>query len=639
MTAHLDVSQVPLQGGYAAKQCPVRAQNDALQPAEPIPPDPFTQRLFAHGNEFETEVVADLLRLHPQAVVAVGPNSGGREAATVAAMSVGASPIVNGRLPADLAGRRVGRPDVLVAALGGGYWPVDIKWHQNLEPASGKHSALPGHCSALDALGRDVAVLDEEYEARKKEDDLLQLAHYQRMLESISMGAADGRWGGIIGTERRVVWYDLDAPIWRTPSSARRTKLRSTMERYDFEFGFRLDVVAVAVRHKRDPSVRLLTVPVKISECGTCPWWAYCRPQLEEPPGDVSLLPRIGWAQWKIHRDHGVTNRGELAALDPRTARLVGSGIDVAALIKAATDIELDDLATAKELSLLASEGVATAADLKGLCPRTASYSDTGLSALPAHIDLARAALGPAPVYRRRGLSGLVVTRADVEVDVDMESTEAGCYLWGSYVTDHANVGFAEGGYRAFVTWEPLTPAVEAANSLEFWRWLMQLRRGCRERGITFAAYCYNASAENIYLRRLGLAEPALAEEIDTFIGSEEWSDLLRAWDTQLITGDSSSLKITAPLAGFQWNVDDADGGQSMLKHDLAAHGDQPARDWLLAYNRGDVEATLAIREWMTTTELPGIDEAQAGGEHRFPAPWEPRAGIGGARDIADGTA
>jgi predicted RecB family nuclease len=612
MTARLDVSQVPLQGGYVAKQCPVRAQNDALKPAEPIPPDPFTQRLFANGNAFEAEIVAEVLRLHPQAAVISAENSDALEVATLAAMRDGSSPILNARLPRDVAGRRVGRPDLLVAAPGGGYWPVDVKWHQNLEPASGKGSALPGLCSRLDAPGRDCATLDEQCAARKREEDLLQLAHYQRMLESIGMQAKDGRWGGIIGVERRPIWYDLDAPIWRTPSSRGNMKPRSTMERYDFEFGFRLDVVAVAERHKRDPSVALLTVPVKISECGSCPWWEYCRPQLEEPPGDVSLLPRIGWAQWKIHRDHGVTNRAELATLDPRTARLVAAGVDVAGLMAADPDAELADLVSAKALGALACEGITTAADLHGLCARTASYSDVGLGALPTHIDLARAALGPARVYRKRGLHEVIVARADVEVDVDMEATELGCYMWGSYVTDRANTGIAETGYRAFVTWESPTPEVEAENSLRFWQWLMEIRHECHETGRTFAAYCYNAGAENTYLRQLATAEEALAEEIAAFIGSDEWVDLLRAWDSQLTTGGSSSLKTIAPLAGFRWDVDDAGGGESMIKHDLAAAGDDAAQRWLLAYNRGDVEATIAVREWMTATVFPGIGQVKA---------------------------
>jgi RNase_H superfamily len=620
MTTRFDVSQVPLQGGYVAKRCPVRAQNDTLQPGEPIPPDPFMQRLFANGNAFEAEIVVEALRLHPRAVVIAAEDSQALEATTLAAMRAGSSPILSARLPADRAGRRIGRPDLLVAAPSGGYWPVDIKWHQNLEPAGGKSSALPGLCSSLDVLGRHAAILDEEYSARKKEEDVLQLAHYQRMLECIGMQATDERWGGIIGTERRVVWYDLDAPIWRTPTSARTTRLRSTMERYDFEFDFRLDVIAVAEQYKRDPSVGLLTVPVKIGECGSCPWWDYCRPQLEKPPGDVSLLPHIGWAQWRIHRDHGVTNRGELAKLDPRTARLVAGGVDVAALMAADPDSALADLVRGKALALLASEGIATAADLRGLCALTASYSGAGLGALPTHIDLARVALGPDPVYRKRGVTKVVVTRADVEVDVDMENTELGCYLWGSYVADRSNTGLAQTGYRAFVTWEPITPEVEAENSLRFWRWLMEIRQECCDVGITFAAYCFNASAENTYLRRLGIVEQALAAEIEGFVGSGDWVDLLKAWDSQLITGGSSSLKTVAPLAGFQWDVEDAGGGESMIKHDLAVRGDNAARDWLLAYNRGDVEATLAVREWMASTVLPNVEDVEQADESGNPS-------------------
>ncbi len=467
-------------------------------------------------------------------------------------------------------------------------------------------------------MGRDAAILDEEYAARKREEDLLQLAHYQRMLESIGMQATDGRWAGIIGTEQRVVWYDLDAPIWQTPSSTGNTKVRSTMDRYDFEFAFRLDVVAVAEQHKRDPSIDLLTVPVKISECGSCPWWDYCRPQLEKPPGDVSLLPRIGWSQWKIHRDHDVTNRAELAELDPRTARLVAGGVDVTALMAAAPDAELADLVSGKALALLASEGIATSDDVQALCARTASYSDVGLSVLPTHIDLARAALGPAPVYRRRSVCEVIVLRADVEVDVDMENTELGCYMWGSYVSDRSNTGIAKTGYRAFVTWDPLTPDVETENSLRFWRWLMEIRQGCHDAGMTFAAYCYNAGAENTYLRRLGIAEEPVAKEIDAFISSGEWVDMLREWDSQLITGGSSSLKTTAPLAGFRWEVDDAGGGESMIKHELATRGDKTAQEWLLAYNRGDVEATIAVRNWMASTESPGIEEVEPAGNHGF---------------------
>ena len=211
-------------------------------------------------------------------------------------------------------------------------------------------------------------------------------------------------------------------------------------------------------------------------------------------------------------------------------------------------------------------------------------------------------------MYRKRGVSEVVVTRADVEVDVDMETTELGCYMWGSYVTDRSNTGIAETGYRAFVTWEPLTPEVEAENSLRFWRWLMEIRQECRDAGMTFAAYCYNAGAENTYLRRLAIAEEALAEEIEDFIASDEWIDLLREWDSQLITGGSSSLKTIAPLAGFQWEVDDAGGGESMIKHDLAARR-----------RRGRAGLAARLQPWGRGghARRPGVDGLDCGPRDR----------------------
>ena len=615
MPTRYDVSAVPLQGGYVAKQCPVRAQNDAIVPGVPLEPDAFQQRLFEHGNAFEADVVSELLEVQRQAVVIEGGGTAA-ETATLEAMRAKAPLILGGRI-ADRAGRRVGRPDILVHAPGHGYYPVDIKWHMALDVAKLLGRSSPARVSSLLTPGHESSREDSALTPRKHEGDLLQLAHYQRILEALGMAASNGRLAGIVGTERWVVWHDLDAPMWRTPSISERTKLRSTMERYEFEFAFRLDIIAVAQQHQADSAVGLLVLPVRCSECPSCPWNNYCRPILETPPGDVSLLPRMGWNNWKAHRDRGVTNIAQLATLDTRTAQLVASKVDVERLMSSLASkdsgmrIEECKDVPARTVEQIHALGVKTVADVLSLDARTARYSDTGMASLPDQIDMARAALGPQSVYKKRGIGHVIVPRADVEVDVDMENVESGVYLWGNLVSRRESTEGEASEYVPFVTWDPMTPEVEADNSLRFWRWLMDLRVQTHDAGLTFAAYCWNAGAENQYLRKIGLAWD-LSDEIEAFIASDEWVDLLKVWDSQLITGGPSGLKVVAPLAGFHWGVDAAGGGQSMVEYDAAvapAEGALKARDWLLAYNQEDVRATLAVREWMTTSSLLSVSE------------------------------
>ena len=609
-----DVSQVPLQGAYVARHCPVRAQNDLLIPAEPVPATPFAEHLIDSGRRFEDAVLEELRRLHPGAFVAPRLFGEDLEAWTVAAMEAGAPLVLGARLPPDVEGRRTGRPDLLVRAEGGGYRAVEVKGHLTLDQRKAKSRKGPAVVSTLTTPWFESAAPLEGSSTRQHREDLLQLAHYQRMLEATGQAATDGRWAGVIGTEGQVVWRDLDEAILETPSSVPgQKKRRSTMEVYDHEFDFRLDVLAVGLAHEQDPSVELLVVPVKIPECERCPWWGRCSLELQDGHGDVSLVtPGVGWLQWKDHRERGVRDRHDLASLDSRTARLVTrAGVDVLALVTAAVDLPdgawLGDLAEISEddRSALEAEGVSTLGQLRGLCQKTAGYHGApDSSGLAEQIDLARAALGPDAVYAKRGVTSVVVPRAEVEVDVDMENNlESRVYLWGTLLSTSSELN--PPAYVAFDDFSAeLTEEAEVALFSSFWGWFSGLRASALSQGKSFAAYCYNASAENQHLRRL--AELAgLGDEVAEFVAGSEWVDVLKVVRTHLVTGSGLGLKDVAPAAGYRWVVDDPGGGESMVRYETATNPSLPetdrheARAWLLTYNEGDVRATHALRNWI----------------------------------------
>lgn len=625
------MSEVPPQGSYTSKRCPQRLQLDVLHPCEPLPASAFISMLADEGKNFESDIFERLAAGTPGAVVIDGSLSRSeREAATIAAMDNRLPLVIGGRLPVDRMALRAGEPDLLVrsdaiphGAAEDGYLPVDIKHHKTVDVTT-EEDEDGVLISELDMLFTGSTEFDPSIEARWLRPDLLQLAHYQRLLESCGRDSRPGRWGGIVGREERLVWYDLDLPHWNPSEYIEDPPehLLSTMEVYDVEFAYRLSVIDASLVHVEDPTSPLLAEPIAVKECDGCGWQDWCFTQMEES-GDLSLLPGITVAKRRKYHARGVTTLRELASLDSASARLIAAGVDLAYLEERARTANSSTPVTEllasrpKQAERLVEERIETVADLGRLDPVTARFGDAGLSDLPQQLDNARARIGPSPAYRRRGVHQVVVPRADVEVDVDMESVNEGCYLWGTLLNVRGDAGPESSTFVPFSSWNPDIAVGELEAFLSFWEWFSDLRREAARRGVTFLAYCYHQGAENGQLRRLS-ALCGLEEDVDDFIRSEQWVDLLPIVKNQLITGlQSYGLKTVAPLTGFSWREEDVGGVLAMVRYfEATADGDAEmraaAQQWILEYNEDDVHATAALRDWLDqcASLLPSIEEA-----------------------------
>lgn len=554
-----DISAVPPQGGYVAKRCPQRVEYDVFPPAdvEPLDPPVGVRLRMDDGIAFEAEVFAELVALHPDAVVVdQSQPAPEQQAETSAAMAAGAELILGGWLPTDLVGRRVGRPDLLVRAehRADGNWaylPADVKHHLTLRSEPPKED-VPGACtSSLAALSFTASTIADDRVARSSTDDLLQLAHYRRMLATTHHASADVI-GAIIGKERELVWHRLDAPVVRQLWDGTAEAREAALQRYDFEFSFRLDVIAAAAEGES------LVEPVLVGECSSCPWRGRCIPEIEAADS-TSLLPGFGYKQWHAMRRVGITTRAALAQADP-------------------ADEALQD-----------------------------AFAQVGTpKALADAIHGARVVTGGGLPQLRDGIARLIVPSADIEIDIDMENASDGTvYLWGAWVDD---------AYHSFTSWSTPSAEVDAEVFVGFWDWLSEQRREAAEADRTVAIYCWSQQAEAGALARgaaaaaevLGRTE--VADEVAELLASRQWVDLLEVFRTQLITGRGNGLKVVAALAGFAWRDEDPNGQDSMAWHATAVGrpGDASppaeayaARARLLAYNEDDVRATAAVRTWM----------------------------------------
>ncbi|MGW0521381.1 TM0106 family RecB-like putative nuclease [Crossiella sp. NPDC003009] len=356
-----------------------------------------------------------------------------------------------------------------------------------------------------------------------------------------------------------VIGLDADVVLWHDLEAPTWPNGRTALKEYDARFADRLAVAAAAL-NQRDPLAR----PSRILECRSCPWWPTC---------EATLIER---------RDVSLVVRGE----DAVSLRAIG--------------VSTVDQLAAQPVT------VEPPAPMVGM-----PFGDAVL--------LAKAWLRGASLVRRE--ERVHVPRADVELDVDMESFgDAGAYMWGVHLSG-ADIGVPQ-GYRAFVTWDPLPCQDEARSFGEFWSYLTHVRLRASARGLSFRAYCYNELAENRWMlgsaeRFAGKPDIPTIQTVQDFIGSPQWVDLFGIVRDQFLCAKGKGLKMIAPAAGFAWRDPEAGGENSMrwYRDAVGMDGGEPQpdqRERLLEYNEDDVRATWTLRRWMDSEavyELPYAGE------------------------------
>ncbi|QUG99465.1 TM0106 family RecB-like putative nuclease [Saccharopolyspora erythraea] len=377
-----------------------------------------------------------------------------------------------------------------------------------------------------------------------------------RLAHAVRMLEATGM--GSASATGGVIGVDADLVVWHDLRVPNWPGGRTALAEYDARFADRL-AVASAAATGAEPLAR----PSRITECKGCPWWPTCERQL------------------RADRDVSLVVRGE----DAVSLRAIG---------------------------------VSTVDDLARLSPSAAEALPLTVARTGDVVLLAKAWLRELPLVRR--VRRLSVPRAEVEVDVDMESyADSGAYMWGCWLSG-ADVG-EEPGYRAFATWDPLPSDDEARSFAEFWSWFSSVRERALERGLTFRAYCYNELAENRWMlasaeRFAGKPGVPPVSEVRAFIESDEWVDLFATVRDQFLCPNGKGLKVIAPSAGFAWRDPEASGENSMrwYRDAVGLDGAPPVaaqRDRILRYNEDDVRATWTIRRWMSSEAALAVPFAE----------------------------
>jgi predicted RecB family nuclease len=252
--------------------------------------------------------------------------------------------------------------------------------------------------------------------------------------------------------------------------------------------------------------------------------------------------------------------------------------------LEALDHVSLLPAITADDTERLLRAGITTTAAIATLEPGSVH----GGYEVAEEATLQARALATGSLLRRSG-ADLHLPDAGTEIDFDIETYLGTLYLAGLLI--HESDGAA---FRPISDWSGT-----AEGERRVLRDLFQFFDDIAERrdAVVYHWTGYERTILNEAALRHGLSLRS-APSVDAWF-DEHACDLWSWTKERFVSPNGYSLKVIAPLCGFQWRDSDPGGAQSELWYIDAVSGDDEQRLRLLEYNEDDVAAQAAIRRWV----------------------------------------
>ena len=456
---------------------------------------------------------------------------------------------------------RVSRPDLLVRIGANPHpmWaPVDVKSH-GVSADNKTHT--------MERTNLDLSPAEEpSVIGRFKREDALQLAHYAIHLQNLGLAFTDAR-AGIIGKDGEYIhWANLDLVRIGKGKNA-PSAILVYYENFKFAQDLALKSIAKEKNHALVVDSMAKVTPGEYG-CMRCEFKKVCIKEIEAfdgGNGHVTLL----------------------AEVTPNFQKAHIPDIDSIADLRIATN-------------------------------------------LPAQAESAkiRARVWQTQVPELlKPDEGFGIPEFDIEIDIDLENSQAALfenlgeelpgkdqvYLYGYGILDRTkSKDWNKAEFTSIINFDDTVEAeIEVLSTM--WNVLKTEVGKAEAAGKSIGIFHYS-SHEKSWFRKFARRHAAVPgtpslQEVEDFM-DKYFVDLLKYSELIALPVTGYGIKKLAPLAGFEWQVSDPGGAESLLKYresideELSPAERDANREWLRSYNIDDVKSTFAVREYLRTLKF-----------------------------------